>query len=208
MIGSAGRLEKDLREGGGLTAPAEVTAAKQGRWTRSSGASAADQAMSATVTWKLGLRVTPDGEEPFDAEVKEPYQKMGGGPIVGQTLGVLYDPSDHTRVAIDHSSQGQVIQALSHMSPEMQAALGSVGGGSAQDLVEEAMADPKAFREKMRAGRSGPVVIVAGQQVPGTPAAAPPMSPTDEIAKLADLRDRGALTDAEFQAQKQRVLGG
>jgi len=121
---------------------------------------------------------------------------------------VLYDPSDHTRVAIDHSSQGQVIQALSHMSPEMQAALGSVGGGSAQDLVEEAMADPKAFREKMRAGRSGPVVIVAGQQMSGTPAAAPSMSPTDEIAKLADLRDRGALTDAEFQAQKKRVLGG
>ena len=121
---------------------------------------------------------------------------------------MLYDPSDHTRVAIDHSSQGQVIQALSHMSPEMQAALGSVGGGSAQDLVEEAMADPEAFREKMRAGRSGPVVIVAGQQMSGTPAAVPPMSPTDEIAKLADLRDRGALTDAEFQAQKKRVLGG
>lgn len=33
-------------------------------------------------------------------------------------------------------------------------------------------------------------------------------SPTDELAKLADLHDRGALTEAEFQAQKARLLGG
>jgi hypothetical protein len=31
--------------------------------------------------------------------------------------------------------------------------------------------------------------------------------PADEIAKLADLRDRGALTEAEFEAQKKKVLG-
>jgi len=31
-------------------------------------------------------------------------------------------------------------------------------------------------------------------------------SPLDELAKLADLRDRGALTDAEFQARKAALL--
>jgi hypothetical protein len=30
----------------------------------------------------------------------------------------------------------------------------------------------------------------------------------DEIAKLAELRDRGVLTEAEFQVQKKRVLAG
>jgi len=30
----------------------------------------------------------------------------------------------------------------------------------------------------------------------------------DALSKLADLRDRGALTDAEFQGQKQKLLGG
>jgi succinate dehydrogenase/fumarate reductase flavoprotein subunit len=30
----------------------------------------------------------------------------------------------------------------------------------------------------------------------------------DALTKLADLRVRGALTDAEFQAQKQKLLGG
>ena len=29
----------------------------------------------------------------------------------------------------------------------------------------------------------------------------------DEIAKLADLRDRGVLSDTEFENQKRRILG-
>ena len=31
-------------------------------------------------------------------------------------------------------------------------------------------------------------------------------SPADELAKLADLRDRGVITDAEFAAQKAKLL--
>ena len=37
--------------------------------------------------------------------------------------------------------------------------------------------------------------------------AAAALSPADEIAKLAALRDQGHLTEAEFQAQKARLLG-
>jgi hypothetical protein len=40
-----------------------------------------------------------------------------------------------------------------------------------------------------------------------TPAGAAQPDPADEIAKLADLRDRGALTAAEFEAQKKKILG-
>jgi len=32
-------------------------------------------------------------------------------------------------------------------------------------------------------------------------------SPADELAKLAELRDQGVLTEEEFEAQKKRVLG-
>jgi len=38
-------------------------------------------------------------------------------------------------------------------------------------------------------------------------AAAPAASPADELTKLAALRDQGVLTDAEFDAQKQQILG-
>ena len=32
-------------------------------------------------------------------------------------------------------------------------------------------------------------------------------SSVDELARLADLKEKGALTDAEFQAQKAKILG-
>ncbi len=41
----------------------------------------------------------------------------------------------------------------------------------------------------------------------------PPYQPprpnvVDQLQRLADLRDRGVLTEAEFQQQKQRILSG
>ena len=34
-----------------------------------------------------------------------------------------------------------------------------------------------------------------------------PSDPIDALTRLADLRDRGVLTDEEFEAQKARLLG-
>ena len=42
----------------------------------------------------------------------------------------------------------------------------------------------------------------------GQPAASAPPSVTEELQRLADLKDRGAITEQEFQAQKSRLLGG
>ena len=41
-----------------------------------------------------------------------------------------------------------------------------------------------------------------------TPAQAPASAPSmlDQLAQLCQLRDAGVLTDAEFEAQKQRIL--
>jgi hypothetical protein len=38
-------------------------------------------------------------------------------------------------------------------------------------------------------------------------AAAPSTSTTDQLAKLGELKDKGVLTDAEFNAQKAKLLG-
>ena len=40
-----------------------------------------------------------------------------------------------------------------------------------------------------------------------SPASAAPGSTADELAKIADLHDRGALTDEEFTAAKAKILG-
>ena len=37
--------------------------------------------------------------------------------------------------------------------------------------------------------------------------AEPEASPADELSKFAELHDQGVLTDAEFEAQKKRILG-
>ena len=77
--GSESRQEKKLRESG-KSAPATIVEAKKGRFAISSGGDAAQQVANAHINWKLKLRVTPDGEAPFDAEVKEGYPEMGMGP--------------------------------------------------------------------------------------------------------------------------------
>ena len=38
--------------------------------------------------------------------------------------------------------------------------------------------------------------------------AASSSGPADELAKLADLKARGVITDAEFEAQKAKILQG
>jgi hypothetical protein len=49
--------------------------------------------------------------------------------------------------------------------------------------------------------------LMLGGGAPPAPAAQPPASVADELAKLVQLRDAGALTDEEFAAQKARLLG-
>lgn len=210
MFGSAERLEQKLREGGGKTAPAQVTAAKKGKFAISTGNDAAQQVASAHVNWKLTLRVTPDNEASFAAEVTEPYPELGSRPAVGDTVGVLYDPDDHSKVVVDHSSEGQATEVLSHISDGTQAAMEQLGGESAHDMMKEAIDHPAEFRQEMTARAnqmSANAMASAGITGPtrfGPPVARP--DPADEIAKLADLRDRGALTQEEFEAQKKKVL--
>jgi Short C-terminal domain len=215
VFGSAERLETELRESGGKTASAQITATKKGKFAISHGNDAAQQAASAHVNWTLTLQVTPDDEALFEAQVKESYPELGGGPSVGDTIGVLYDPNDHSRLVVDHSSEGLATRALSHTSDRMKAAMAQVGGEPAQDMMKEAIDDPAAFREKMKERASqmnANAVASAGTQMPtmvagGVPVGGAQPDPADEIAKLADLRDRGALTEAEFEAQKKKVLG-
>jgi hypothetical protein len=42
---------------------------------------------------------------------------------------------------------------------------------------------------------------------PAPAAAAAPQDPVAQLEKLADLKDRGILTDAEFATQKAKILG-
>ena len=56
---------------------------------------------------------------------------------------------------------------------------------------------------QMAAQNPGSVVDLRSSQ----PRAEQPSDPLDRLAKLADLKDRGVLSDAEFEAEKAKILG-
>ena len=45
------------------------------------------------------------------------------------------------------------------------------------------------------------------QQAPPPPPAAPAADPIAQLKQLGELRDSGVLTEAEFEAQKAKILG-
>ena len=89
---------------------------------------------------------------------------------------------------------------------------GAIGGGSLADILQQAATDPEGFRQRLRAqapgsGGSAFVVTPDGLTPLGTPTRRPSTDVADTLTKLADLHDRGALTDDEFAAEKAKILG-
>jgi hypothetical protein len=70
------------------------------------------------------------------------------------------------------------------------------------DLAEQAAA--RASAPPARDGRTKVRVVANANATAPSTSPAPDLA--DELTKLADLRDRGALTDAEFEAQKAKLL--
>jgi hypothetical protein len=178
-------LLETLRAGGGTPARAQILKAKRGKRVAGDGLGQPDQ-----VIWKLTLRVIPDDRGAFNATVQAPYPARAGGPPLGTLVGVLYDPKDHSKVAVDPT-----------VEPE---SFGQLQADTMNQVVRQSL-------------RSGGAVFVGGQWVgsgaPQATGASPapsgpqPANLADELEKLVRLRDGGALTEAEFQARKQKLLG-
>src|SRR5260370_3074161 len=97
-------LEQRLRQSGGKTARAQITATKPGKVLKTD-----DPAYGGIpqVVWKVTFRIYPDDRGPFTTVAKLPYPQKGGGPPVGSEGGVLYDPRDPTKLVIDRSAATQ-----------------------------------------------------------------------------------------------------
>jgi hypothetical protein len=88
------------------------------------------------------------------------------------------------------------------------------GRGPVGELVKEIRSDPQGFRKRVmeQAGASGGnafVVTPQGLTPIGHPSGAPVpehIDVIDELTKAADLHDKGALSDAEFEQLKYKLL--
>jgi hypothetical protein len=178
MFGSGSSAEKRLQQGTGKSARAQIVDARKGHWITSSGGSDYQQAHNARVTWTLRLRVMPADEQPFDVTIKRGFH-VGAKPTINSVVNVLYDQSDHSKVVFDDTPPKSKEERLQR----------------ALDGMDPVQA------EKMRQK------LAAGQQSMSAPFAQSTPSAADEIEKLALLRDRGVLTDVEFEVQKRKILG-
>ena len=161
-------------------------------------------ARATEVVWKLDLRVKPEGSEPFDARVKARFPQYGG-PRAGTTVPVLFDPGDHSKIVLDSSPEGWADAAIGAATQSGPLVDDPTVAGPLNDLVEAALADPVGFQQHARE-QAAQAFAASGFTVPGATGGG--SDPTvDALEKLADLRDRGVLSEEEFAEQKARILG-
>lgn len=134
----------------------------------------------------------------------------------GKTVPVRYDSKDRKQIVLDLPALQQEVYA---QWPGEQAAegagvpsglAGALGSGSLADIIQQVSQDPEGLRARLQAQGSGAsafVVTSAGLAPLGGAPAAQQTDVADQLTKLAGLLDRGVLTAAEFEVQKQKLLG-
>jgi hypothetical protein len=145
------------------------------------------------VLLKTRLRVEPVGEPAFEVEERFRYPQLNI-PGVGDQLTVRYSPADHDKLMIDRDN------------PLARRATTRSGKSPAEllQLVRDAKARSGGDRAKM-AELLRETVGVSDAPPPVAPAGEP--STIDQLERLSALRAQGMLTDAEFAAEKAKLLG-
>jgi hypothetical protein len=186
------REERLLRTG--MAADAQVIQAQRTTWRRGNPPS--------HYQWKLTLRVdAPDGA--FDVELKD-YFRNFREPVPGTILHVLYDPSNHHAVVVDHRSDASRAAGVGQPGDDPPVTAEEITarmGGNVQQMT-------------VGPGVTGMRVLVVGSRGqavvhgPGGQVMAPgPTDPITALGELADRHDRGEIGDEEYAIEKRKLLG-
>jgi hypothetical protein len=204
MFGRNKRLERKLKEQGGKQAWATVLESKKQGASTGGFNVAPGQAGSITIHRELRLRVEPGGEAPFEATVKQVFNDSHGWhiPEEGWSVTVTYDPNDHSKVVID----------LDKMP--VRPGVDRDETIARHERAVARMKDPAARRQQIediraqaaQAQSASALQEMVAKAVSGPQQVAPKADIAEQLTKLADLRDRGILSDAEFEAQKAKIL--
>ena len=203
MFGNKKKLVDQLLAEGGTEAWATVLN-RGGGWQSSS-------SHGTTNHVKVSLRVEPEGAEPFEATFKQAFS--GSTPMTGWQCKVIYDPKDHSRIAVFENSMAP--PGLSHEQAERAGARRAEMREAARTGNIAAYIEQRKAEAMQRGG--GAQIIVNGQPLviggagvtgPTRPAGAAPAAPdpADQLAQLATLHEKGVLTDQEFADAKAKLL--
>jgi hypothetical protein len=197
MVFKHSHQEKKLREHG-RAAPAEILSIKT---EGTAGTQNPLRAWSAddddlTTNWflcRLELRVKPPGEPPFEKTV---HTRLNTLKDKGDTVPVLYDPDDHDKVVVDYKADAQAemdrLDSLRRGAKQSQEDAPGGAGAPLDPELQELMDEEEAERRATAAA--------AGPSSGGSQAR------LDRLQQLADLHDRGVLSDAELAAEKAKIL--
>ena len=186
MFGKLSRRSRKRLEKKGRTAPATVLDIADWGPTITHGEGPSkerDLALTAT------LRVEPPSEAPFEVSGRFRFPKQAV-PEKGGRVSVVYDPENHDDV---------MLEELTMSEADLGAGIAGTGLGSGRRLdqpaQQDAMQEAQAWIDAFNPGAGG---------VPGAPAG----DPVEELARLSRLKEQGQLTEAEFEAEKGKLLGG
>jgi transposase-like protein len=174
------RVKKDLEENGKRANATVVEIAEKGMAVTRG----AEGVIGNTeLALKTHLRVQPDDEPEFEVKKRFSFPQLAV-PSAGQTVPVLYDPNDHDKIIVDYSPEAQQSAAFT---------AAGIDPNQISQLMQQA--------QQMQGGMG---------QMPGATAPAPAQpqpNSVEQLEKLAKLKESGALTDAEFEAEKAKILG-
>jgi hypothetical protein len=126
----------------------------------------------------------------------------------GAVVPVRYDPSDHSKVALDlpalKARQAQGKAAEQGALDAQFANLGTPGAPGAGQVIA-GLGDVGALKAQVLAAAAQNSGAVIDLRSPSPGGSAP--DPVERLAKLAALKQQGLLSDAEFEAAKAKVLG-
>jgi hypothetical protein len=172
---------------------------------------------------KVQVRVAPDGQPEFDSEIR-----VWGGDVQriqsGRQTYVLYDPEDPEHCDIDRerltkefgpapNGKHRVDIPLKGTEEEAEYRRGARLARRDKLVAKRAELglDPVPVHSKTARGSEITLGATSLEDMMALVAQAggnaPTPDPAERLGKLADLHDRGVLTDEEFAAQKAKILG-
>ena len=208
MLGKPSRRTRKKLEEHGKRAPAVVLEIAEKGMAVTSGSG--QLVANTEVMLKTKVRVEPDDEPAFEVEERFRYPQLSI-PSVGSRLAVIYDPQDHDKIMIDRSVEGVATQFANVpglQGTDLQGLMNTVQQAEAQTQDPQELArilqQQLGTSVNVQQDTSG---VTFGTPPAGFGAAPAEEDPVDKLAKLAELREKGMLTDAEFESQKARILG-
>ena len=152
------------------------------------------------------VRVRPAEEPEFEIEAKLTFRLASLPEEPGVEIDVIYDPAQPSKIIVDDEGQmnrveqedtdsaNAMIAAAGYDPAEIQkaveAAQAAAAGGSS-DLVEQAFESARRVQAEFAADPQGALRAMQEQQ----------------LEQLAKLRDRGLMSQAEFESARSRLLG-